>query len=95
MPQYLSARALVRTGRSEPPVYCLRHNAVDTANLWFQEHFPCPQYRLEHVLHICTAPTPLDNVLHDGYRFILQFSATLITAGILESSRQIRSCWRS
>ena len=31
MPQYLSARTLVRTGRSEPPVYCLRHNAEDTA----------------------------------------------------------------
>ena len=39
-----------------------------------------------HVLHISEAPTPLDNVLHDGYRFIFQFSATLITAGIFESS---------
>ena len=50
MPQFLSARTLVRTGRSEPPVYCLRYNAGDTASLWFQEHFPCPQYRLNMCL---------------------------------------------
>lgn len=50
MPKYLSGRALVRTGRSEPPVYCLRHNAVGTANLCFQEHFPCQQYRLNMCL---------------------------------------------
>ena len=85
MPQYLSARTLVRTGRSEPPLYCLRHNALDTASLWFR-HFPCPQYRLNMFRYV-RAPTPLDNVLHDGYRFILQFSTTLITAGIFESSR--------
>ena len=46
MLQYLSARALVRTGRPEFPVYCLRHQAVDTASRWFQEHFPCQQNRL-------------------------------------------------
>ena len=50
MPQYLSARALVRTEQSKPPVYCLRYNAVGTANLWFQEHFPCQHYRLNTCL---------------------------------------------
>ena len=82
MAKYLSARALVRTRRSEFPVYCLRHHAVDTASRWFQEHFACQQNRLHMGFTSVQRQLPLDNVLHDGYRFIFQFSATLITAGI-------------
>ncbi len=93
MPKSLSDRALVRTRRPEFPVYCLRHHAVDAASRWSQEHFPCQQNRSRIcVLYISAAPTPLDNVLHDGYRFIFQFSAILIMAGIFESSGQIKPC---
>ena len=49
----------------------------------------------EQVLHIRAAPTPLDIPWRDVYRLVAQFSATLITAGIFESKRQIKPCWRS
>jgi len=57
--------------------------------------FSLPAESTEQVLHIGAAPTSLDIALRDVYRFVAQFSATLITAGIFESSRQIKPCWRS